>query len=263
MAYHHVNPEGNFINVKPQIFETHMRYLNEHGFTALHTNEFFAIMNGQQMPHKNSVMITFDDGWLDNWIFAFPVLKRYGMKAVIFAITSLITEKGKRQRIDEGTPSGLPSHKECQKMIEAGLSSEVMLSWEELREMEDSGLVDAQSHTHTHKRWDKLYNDDKMKLDALYQDLKLSKEMIEERLDKKCNTLCWPWGIYNKDYIDLARSLGYELLFTTEKGTNTPETGSWEIKRLVIGNIKPLTLRKKLFIHSRDWLSKAYLKIFK
>ncbi len=263
LTYHHVNKDGHFINVKPQIFENHIRYLNEHGFTALQTGDLLKIFNGHHMPPKRPVMITFDDGWLDNWVYAFPILKKYGFKAVVFVITSLIAEKGRRQRTDESIPSFLPSHKECQKMIEAGLASEVMLSWEELREMENSGLIDVQSHTHAHIRWDKLYNDHKMKLDALNQDLKLSKETIEKRLDKKCNALCWPWGMYNKDYIDSASSSGYELLFTTEKGTNVPVTEQWRVRRLAIGNISTLTLRKKLFIHSRDWLSKAYLKIFK
>jgi peptidoglycan/xylan/chitin deacetylase (PgdA/CDA1 family) len=263
LMYHHVNPAGSSINVTPGNFDRQMRFLKENGYQTLHTGEFLDVINGQRQIPKKAVIITFDDGWLDNWIYAFPILKKYGLKAVVFVITSLIADKGKRQRTDEGTPSGLPSHKECRKMIEAGLASEVMLSWEELREMENSGLVDVQSHTHAHIRWDKLFNDHKMKLDALNQDLKLSKETIEKRLDKKCNALCWPWGMYNKDYIGLARSSGYELLFTTEKGTNTPLTEQWRIRRLVIGNISTLTLRKKLFIHSRDWLSKAYLKIFK
>jgi len=263
LTYHHVNLEGNFINITPQRFETHMRYLNKHGFTTLQTEDLLTIFNGHQRPPERSIMITFDDGWLDNWVYAFPILKKYGFKAVVFVITSLIAEKGRRQRTDEGTPSGLPSHKECQKMIEAGLASEVMLSWEELREMEGSGLIDVQSHTHTHKRYDKLYNDRAERIDVVKQELQTSKEIIKKKLGKQCNAICWPWGKYDSDYVDASHSLGYKLMFTTEKGTNTPVTEPWRVRRLAIGNISPLALRKKLFIHSRDWLSKAYLKIFK
>ena len=87
--YHHVNPDGNFINVTPEIFEKHIRYLSEEGINALNTADFLLILAGKQPPPKRPVMITFDDGWLDNWSYAFPVLRRYHMKAVIFVVTSL------------------------------------------------------------------------------------------------------------------------------------------------------------------------------
>ena len=148
-------------------------------------------------------------------------------------------------------------------MVDSGFAQEVMLSWEEIAEMENTGLIDIQSHTHTHQRWDKLYPDKKERNKTLNEELKISKEMIEKRLKKQCNALCWPWGKYNDEYMEAARSSGYNLLFTTEKGTNTPATGALKIKRIVIGNIGSITLRKKLAVFSRDWLSKAYLKCFK
>lgn len=263
LMYHHVNPEGNFINVKPEIFDKHIRFLKENGFTSLDTDEFFSILNGEKTPPEKPVMITFDDGWLDNWLFAFPVLKKFNMKAVIFVVTSLVHEKGKRMRSDEGTVKGLPAHKECQQMVDSGFAQEVMLSWEEIAEMENTGLIDVQSHTHTHRRWDTLYPDHKERMKTLNDELKISKEIIETRLKKQCDALCWPWGKYNDEYMEAAGSSGYKLLFTTEKGTNTPATGAWKIKRIVIGNIGNVTLRKKLAVFSRDWLSKAYLKCFK
>jgi peptidoglycan/xylan/chitin deacetylase (PgdA/CDA1 family) len=260
--YHHVNPKGKFVNVTPERFESHMRYLGKHGFTALDTSELSAILHGGKTAPQKPVMITFDDGWLDNWLFAFPSLKKYGMKAVIFVITSLIPEKGRRQRADEGEALSLPEHKACQNMIDAGRASEVMVSWEEIKEMADSGLVDVQSHTHAHKRYDKVYADHAERAEILKQDLRISKKMIEEKLDKQCHAICWPWGIYDRDYVRTAESLGFRLMFTTEKGTNTPETEPWRIRRIVIGNISNWVLGKKLFIHSRHCLSKAYLNIF-
>ena len=196
--YHHVNPEGDFINVRPAIFEQHMRHLKKQRFTALNTEELLSIMDGKQLPPEKPVMITFDDGWLDNWLYVFPILKNYGMKAVIFAITSYIPENGRRQRADEGNASILPDHKECQRKIESGLFSEVMPSWEEIWEMEDSGIIDIQSHTHTHKRWDKLYKDHRELTEVLIQELKMSKQIIEKRLNKQCNALSWPWADLTK-----------------------------------------------------------------
>lgn len=261
LSFHHVNPIGSLVNATPETFEKQMRFLKENGYQTLHTNEFLAVIKGYRQVPKKAVMITFDDGWLDNWVYAFPVLQKYNHKAILFVVTSWITS-GKIRPANYGYKNALPEHKECLNMILNDKRSDVVLSWEELQAMQKSGLIDVQSHTHTHTKWDELYNNHKTKMDRLSEDLRLSKETIEKRLDKKCNALCWPWGIYNKDYIDLAVSLDYELLFTEEKGTNAPEINPWRIKRIVIGNISPFTLRKKLLIHSRDWLSKLYLKIF-
>ena len=261
--YHHINPAGNFVNVKPHIFENQMRFLNKQGFTTLNTNDFLSIIEGSVLLPEKPIMITFDDGWLDNWIYAFPILKKYGIKAVVFAVTSFIQERGIRQRSDEGVAHGLPPHNECLKMIESGLASDVMCSWAELGEMEKSGLVEVQSHTHTHKRWDRLYADPLERIKALRDELLISRNIIEERLGKRCDSLCWPWGKYDVEYIAAAKEAGYKILFTTDKGTNTIKTDPMKIKRLVIGNIGLFSFRKKLFIHSRDWLSKAYLRYFK
>jgi peptidoglycan/xylan/chitin deacetylase (PgdA/CDA1 family) len=262
LMYHHVNPRGRFVTVTPDRFEWQMRYLSSQGFTTLHTDEFWAIMSGQTIPPKKPVLITFDDGWLDNWVYAFPIFKKYGIKAVIFVITSLIPGKGRRKRSDEGSLLSLPKHKECQDMIEKGRASEVMLSWEEIREMTDSGLIEIQSHTHTHQRYDKLYPDNLQRTKVLEEELKTSKELIEQGLNRACNALCWPWGKYNREYVEIARSIGYRMMFTTLKGTNTPQTELWRIKRITIGNIGSFAFRKKLFIHSYAWLSKFYLEVF-
>ncbi len=262
LMYHHVNPEGNFINVMPHLFEAQIKYLKEGGYTALNTTDLLEIFNGTRIPPEKPVVITFDDGWLDNWLFAYPILKKYGMKAVIFVVTSLIHEKGRRIRSDEGHVIGLPLHEECQQLVDSGSVQEVMLSWEEIGEMENEGLIDIQSHTHTHRRWDNLYPDHKERMTALNGELKISKEAIENKLKKQCHALCWPWGEYNKEYADAALSSGYKLLFTTEKGTNTYATEPWRIKRVVVGNIGIFSFRKKLIIYSKDWLSKAYLTYF-
>jgi peptidoglycan/xylan/chitin deacetylase (PgdA/CDA1 family) len=262
LMYHHVNPEGNFINVKPDIFEGHLRLIKSNGYTTLDSEDFLSVINGDKPVPPKPIMITFDDGWLDNWLFAFLLLKKYQMKAIIFVITSQLADNGKRQRADEGAVSPLPVHKECQKFVEQGRGDEVMLSWDELREMGKSGLVDIQSHTHTHQRWDKINSDDEQRRKILDEELRISKRLIEEGLGKKCRAVCWPWGKYSEEYIELAKSSGYELMFTTEKGTNTQDTEPWRIKRLTIGNISPFSLKKKLLIHSRGWLSRAYLRYF-
>lgn len=262
LMYHHVNPEGKFINVSPETFERQMRYLKDTGFTAVCTEDFAGILSGKIAAPRKPVMITFDDGWLDNWVFAFPVLKRYGMKAVIFLVTSRVARQGIRPRSDQGYTDALPTHRESKALIEDGRADTVMLSWDEVAEMQDSGMVEFHSHTHTHQRWDKLIPDRSGRNEALRNDLQTAKELLEEKgLGGNC--LCWPQGFYDDDYLSLAASLGYRMMFTTEAGTNDSVERLQRIKRIVIGNIGTLSFAKKLFIYARPRLSRVYLTYFK
>lgn len=245
--YHHVNTAGSFITVGLRNFERQMAFLKDRGYRTINTEDLADILNGNATAASNTVMITFDDGWADNWHYAYPVLRKYALKAVFFVVTSWIHDG----TAEIGT---FPYHKECKALVAEGRLIEAAMSWEQLREMEDSGLIDIQSHTHTHKKLDE---------DGIYQDITTSKGLIEGRLSKKCEAVCWPWGIYNDKYISDALRAGYKLLFTTELGTNTQKTGPLEIKRIAIGDIGVVKFRKKLFIHSDDGLSKLYLRIFK
>ncbi|MBF0556227.1 MAG: polysaccharide deacetylase family protein [Nitrospirae bacterium] len=248
LMYHHVNTAGSFITVGMRNFERQMAFLKEHGYRTINTADLEDILTGRAAA-KNTVMITFDDGWADNWLYAYPILRKYGLKAVFFAVTSWVHDGGIRH---PGT--AIPSHKECKAKVAGGLAKEVAMSWDELREMEAGGLIDVQSHTHTHKKIDE---------GGVYEDLSQSKGLIEARLGKKCQALCWPWGIYNVNYIDSALRAGFRLLFTTELGTNTYKSDPLKIKRVAIGDIGVMKFRKKLFIHSDDGLSRLYLKVFK
>ncbi|MBF0568167.1 MAG: polysaccharide deacetylase family protein [Nitrospirae bacterium] len=247
--YHHVNTTGSFITVGVRNFEKQMAFLKEHAYRTINTADLSDILTGRAATTANTVMITFDDGWADNWLYAYPILRKYGLKAVFFVVTSWVHDGGQRQAYDS-----LPSHKECKAKVARGQAKEVVMSWEQLREMEADGLIDVQSHTHTHKKIDE---------GGVYEDLSVSKGLIEGRLGKKCEALCWPWGIYNVKYIDSALTAGFSLLFTTEPGTNTYKSDPLKIKRIAIGDIGVMKFRKKLFIHSDDGLSRLYLKVFK
>ncbi len=263
LMYHHVNPRGHFINVTPRNFEAQMRYLRKYGWTSLHTAEFAHILAERRPAPKKPVMITFDDGWLDNWIFAFPILRKYSMKAVIFLITSRLAASGRRKRSDEGRIAPLPTHRQSGRLIDEGRAAEVMLSWDEVVEMQESGLIEFHSHTNTHERWDKVFRDTRKRDEELTNDLRSAQAILEQQLGVQGDALCWPQGFFDSDYLEIAASLGYRMMFTTKTGTNTHETDIREIRRLVIGDIGTVSFRKKLFIHSRPWLSRVYLKYFK
>ena len=145
LMYHHVNnePESS-VSITPAHFEEHMSYLAKSGYRSLHLSEFYQYIDKINILDK-LVLITFDDGYADNYINAYPILKKYKMKATIFPVTAFIKEKIVKRNTkllsnSETLMRGPFEHK----------GMDEYLTWEEMKEMEAGGLVDIQAHCHTH-----------------------------------------------------------------------------------------------------------------
>ncbi len=200
------------------------------------------------LPRK-SFMITFDDGYLDNWFRAWPVLKEYNLHTHIFLITGLIGDGKVRYRQKREY-----SHRDCEQLIADNRSDEVMLRCSEVREMRDSGLVEFHLHTHSHKRWDRLSVPRTEQCRLMEEAIMTGKQCLKEKLGYCSPHLCWPAGYYSRDYINLTRELGLSYLYTTERRMNCPVKGS-----LLIGRISTKEreycgwLKRCLFIISRHF----------
>ncbi len=162
LLYHHVNyTDKDSLSVTPENFEEQMKYLFENDYKTLFLDEFYSIIKqGRKIPAK-SVIITFDDGYLDNWVYAYPILKKYKMKATIFVITSYIKNSKKYRANLEDVWRGrdrkqdlpkFPEHNEVNffSYTHQDESYKYFLTWEEMRRMTDSGLIDIESHSHSH-----------------------------------------------------------------------------------------------------------------
>ncbi|MCG2810720.1 MAG: polysaccharide deacetylase family protein [Candidatus Aminicenantes bacterium] len=114
-------------------------------------------------PVRNAIVITFDDGFLDNWIWAYPLLKKYGFKATIFVSSEFVDLKN-------GVRPNLDDHEQGRTSLEE-ITRWGYLSWEEMKLMEASGLIDIQAHTMTHTKYfvsDKLVDFHHPGADILY-----------------------------------------------------------------------------------------------
>jgi len=146
--YHSVgekNPgwKRNFLTLGTKYFEDQIRYFRKN-FSVISLKEMLDIREGSAKPVSNPLVITFDDGYLDNWIWAFPVLKRYDTKATIFVSPEFVDPRPVVR------PTSLDIEKGRADFDQAGNGS--FLSWDEMRLMEQSGLIDIQSHTMTHTK---------------------------------------------------------------------------------------------------------------
>src|SRR5690606_20879323 len=179
------------------------------------------------------VLITFDDGYLDNWVYAYPLLKQYGFSAMVFLVTSWIHDGPARPILGQGEVPACPSHRACESLIESGRSDEVILRWSEIRAMQADGRLEFHSHTHTHTRWDRT--DAANKNGHMRRELSDCRAALEEHLGGVSEHFCWPQGYFDEDYIGLAREAGFRYLYTTQAfGQNRPGTDPERIHRFAV-----------------------------
>lgn len=260
LMYHHVNPnQGDTVTITPEEFESHLRHIVESGFRSLSLDETVGFVNGTFIPEKRAVAITFDDGYLDNYVFAYPLLKKYCVKATVFLVTSWVDGasevSGKEtEEAVKNLRENHPDHRESKRLISEGGFHRVSVNWDMAREMHSSGLVGIYSHTVTHKSCDSL------SWEELGFELEKSKKNIEERLRTRCEYLCWPRGRFNNTAVEAAKEAGYTALLTTRHGVTCPGDDPLGIKRIVVKEGRNW-LKKRLSIYSNAFFSKLYLKM--
>jgi hypothetical protein len=146
--YHQINEHSN---VNKELFEEHLAYIHTkelHTFTLSEVKE--QIRTKGSLP-RNSILITFDDGYYDNYLHVFPLLKRYRIKATFFLNTVFIQERADRSAT-QILKSDDANRQAMEKFYLTGDGgTDQYMSWEEIREMQVSGLCDFQAHTHAHK----------------------------------------------------------------------------------------------------------------
>jgi len=135
--------------------------------------------------------------------------------------------------------------------------SEVMCTWQELEEMESSGVFDIQCHGTTHET-PTLMNEKKYK--SVKEDLIGGKAILETRLSKKAYHVAWPRGHYDVEGVRIAVDAGFRALYTTDRGANT-KGNLHAVNRLPVKCREGTWLSGKLPIYSSVILSKLYLSL--
>ncbi len=226
LMYHHFKTEevepGNGANMHIDEFEEHMKTLQQAGYTPIFLSELYDIMKQAQIEKENGVVIpelqldkkyvviTIDDGYRSNYELAYPLLQKYNMKACISVITS---------RIHTGY---VYSSKEIEKM-----------SWENLNEMQNSGLVEIYSHTYDHEPvGDRIYTD-------VRSSIQKGEEMLDKQLENRSpvSVLTYPNGNYRKNIALLMYIyMGYDLQLTTNSDVVNRNTSVLEVPRITVNS---------------------------
>lgn len=140
-------PVFTFHATYPNWFEQQCRYLAENGYRTLNGAETLAAMRDPSTPLTSSVLLTFDDGLKHVWTVAYPILKKYGLKAMCFLIPGCMKSDDRRVRptLDHVRRGEATEHD----ILDLN-DGEALITWEEARIMHESGVIDFQSHTHLH-----------------------------------------------------------------------------------------------------------------
>lgn len=193
LAYHSVSewyPKSEAsLFVKPETFETQIRALKQNGYSFISFKDFEDWKLGKKEIPKKSIIITFDDGYQDNYLLAFPILKKYNVKATMFIITSYV---GKSDRY---------------------------LNWDQIKTMYDSGLIEIGSHTNTHKPLASLSVKD------LDSELTISRDEIKKHIGITPYALAYPDGAWNNITVQHAKNAGFTIQAnsdSTSLGAITP-----------------------------------------
>ncbi|WP_217269624.1 polysaccharide deacetylase family protein [Neobacillus endophyticus] len=187
-------------------FEEQMKYLHDEGYHTATISELDAYLHGgKELPQK-TVMITFDDGLKTNYLYAYPILKKYGFKAVNFIITSRVSD----------TPVPF-NPKKLQ-----------FLSWPEINEMRD--VFEYGNHTNElHGTVDGTPALLKESDQVILQDLETSGKLLNHP-----DYFAYPFGAYNSRTIELLKMAGFKYAFTTKAETVKIGDNPYELGRFPI-----------------------------
>ena len=268
LTYHHVAERGgDRLTVDLAGFEAQVRHLAERGYTMLHAGEYVRCLRGETPAPERAVLLTFDDGYVDTWAYAFPILKRYKAKASLFLVTGWVSDAPRRRHTLEdvwaGAPAAtlppVPPHEAARaELARRGPASPLALTWDEVAAMERSGVMDVQPHTHTHPLCRVGQEIDET---TLREELRLSRKILEDRLGKRCRILCWPRGWFNEAAVRIAREEGFEACFSTIPGANGSGVDLGALRRIDVRSGATHWLAIRLFIYTRPALANVYMRL--
>ena len=218
LMYHKIGdpPAGSDLKklwVSAGKFRAQLAYLRRKGYTPITFSDWRdAELGVRRLPEK-PVLITFDDGYMNNYELAFPILREFGMKANVFLVYETLEAHNAWHN-----PAGEPWLK--------------MLTWAQIKEMQDSGLVEFGSHTMRHR------NLAQTPLDEVRWELTESKKRLEDKLGREMVGFAYPYGAgaYKPEVRRAALEAGYRFDFSIKQGiTRLPWNREAEaVKRLLI-----------------------------
>lgn len=179
LMYHYVgenpNPQDtgrDFLSITPTKLEEQFTYLKNNGYTTISLDELYGIFNNQiPMPGK-PIVLTFDDGYIDFFTTAYPILAKYNFHAVSFIPTGLI-----------GTG--------------------YYMNWDQIKEIQNSGLITFEGHTVSHPTLTVINPTEALR------EMREGREALQSKTGYPVNFIAYPYGTTNYHVQELAKQAGF------------------------------------------------------
>lgn len=200
IMYHNIdaNSAGSRLSVSPESFKRQMRFLKNQHYNVVKLEDLADMVRKNKFPLK-TISITFDDGYENNYTQAYPVLKSLGLCATIFIAPALVGADG-------------------------------YLTWDQIAEMSESGVISIGSHSMSHA-WLPDLADQKLDSEILG-----SRRSIEGHLRGEVYSFSYPVGGFNQDVRDKVIKSGYKIAVATNPGKKYPKHDLFAMKRLRISS---------------------------
>ena len=196
---------GQYV-ISPAEFESDLQYLKKHGYTTILMEDLIAYTKGGELPEK-PILLTFDDGYYNNYLYAFSIARQYSCKFVISPIGRWADTYS-----ETGETNAYYTH----------------ATWAQLKEMADSGLVEVQNHSYNlHEKRGGAQGVQKRpgEEETAYQarisaDILKAQNAFEEHLGRRPSTFVYPFGAVSESTGEVVRGLGFQATLICREKLN-------------------------------------------
>ncbi|MFH0732420.1 MAG: polysaccharide deacetylase family protein [Candidatus Omnitrophota bacterium] len=202
LMYHSVSEKGDdSLCVSQDSFNRQMAYIKWKGYNVISLDELVEGIKNKKAFKRDTIVITFDDGYKDNYKYAHPILKKCGFSATIFVASNAIGKEKER------------------------------LNWQEMIEMAQNSKISFGAHTRNHSYLPEVKGEAELRNEILG-----SKEDIEKNIGKGADYFCYPTGGFTEEVKTIVKESGYKGACTTNRGFARNNQDIYELKRIKIKN---------------------------
>jgi peptidoglycan/xylan/chitin deacetylase (PgdA/CDA1 family) len=205
LMYHHIQDEitakrlgQTGLTVTPEWFDKQMEYLRDRQYRVIKMEDLVDFVRDSKPLPSKAVLITLDDAYEDNYLYAFPILKKYGFDATIFTPTGLVTVFD-------------------------------YLNWQEIQDMSSSGLIYFANHTWSH-------HGSAGSPQVLEKEIRLADTQLAEKGYNSSKVFAYPYGKPSTGAESVLAKYGYNLAFTTRHGNIMCAKQKYDLPRIRVGN---------------------------
>ncbi|MFD1438488.1 poly-beta-1,6-N-acetyl-D-glucosamine N-deacetylase PgaB [Acinetobacter terrae] len=256
IGYHEIiNTENALIPeyaVSTTQFQQHIDWLKKNGFHFINVDQLIQAHQGKYSLPTKPVLLTVDDGYASFYQNAYPIVKANKIPVVLAVVGSWLEPK-EDQNIDFSGEQ---------------IQRKEMLSWAELKEMQDSGLVEMASHSYNLHRGivgnpqgnlepaavtrlydpkSASYEDDSHYQQRISNDLKQNNQLLIAHGLKSPRIMVWPYGHYNMQTVKIAKQLGMPVAISLDDGADSAKSSLGQLNRILIeGNMTTADLAREI-----------------